>query len=321
MPGAIIAQVMRTTFGGSHETRPIRFYSQTRLMELAGVAAEISDLRARRPGSRYPRREHLVDHSTAPLDLSGCVGEGTPAEVMVEEALSLWVGITHASFGAHASTRAEEDVSLPKRQSSLKRLDDPVLKAIFCASDAIRVRLARSLLEVCEDDDLSLCGSSPRGSRNGAAAKSEPVLSMGSADDSEKASAACGGMENSAGTRLEGVGENEETSERLPTTALTPARVETPERENFVGELRTYVVRLLLDNIPRAKVMSVSAGKLATEVSGTPGGAQPATEPGSREQNLDCTQLFHVLCALVGMCIKVSLRAVRILNIPGHHVA
>lgn len=298
---------MKTTFGGLHGTRPIRFSSQTRLMELAGVAAEISDLRARTPGGRYPRREYLVDHSTAPLDLSGCVGEGTPAEVMVEEALSLWVGITHASFGAHASTRAEEDVSLPQRQSSLRRLDDPVLKAIFCASDAIRVRLARSLLEVCEDDDLSQSGGSPRGTRNEASVKSEPVLSMGSAAESDKASAACGGMENSAGARLEGIGEKLETSERLPTAASTPAWVETQEREDLVGELRTYVVRLLLDNIPGAKVTSVSAGK-------------SATDSGSREQNLDCTQLFHVLCALVGMCIKVSVRVVRILDIPGHHV-
>lgn len=151
---------------------------QARLMELAGVAADIADARAppttatpaavadRRPAGRQHRAHAAAlpgNGSIAPpLALFGSVGEGPPADSMAQEALLLWVAIalapakswTASSFVSRGE--ASKDASaggeaVLVRPSQVDAMDEPILKGIFCASDAIRRRLARSLLEVCGD--------------------------------------------------------------------------------------------------------------------------------------------------------------------------
>lgn len=125
----------------------------------------------------------------APLELFGCVGEGAPAESMAREALVLWVGVfrlppqsrallqgpqdsaqrdkgpegkTQGDAGAGGGRdkglgdkgvgggrHIEEGEGVVARRSRLQALDKPVMKAILCASDAIRQRVAQSLLQAC----------------------------------------------------------------------------------------------------------------------------------------------------------------------------
>ena len=123
-------------------------------MKLVGVAADVADARMERP--------LFSAGSAAPLDLFGCVGEGSTADAMAQEALLLWVGITRAprhcldvrrtKVGATAVSSRKEAGDGLCPSGTLEGLDAPVLKGIFCASDAIRLRLAQSLLSVCGVD-------------------------------------------------------------------------------------------------------------------------------------------------------------------------
>ncbi|CAM9998552.1 unnamed protein product, partial [Ectocarpus sp. 12 AP-2014] len=139
---------------------------QTRLMELAGVAADIADARSRATGGAGaagaagrvrqqadpPRPSESAPGNTDPLDLFGWVGEGSPADAMAQEALRLWVGVSRAPARRHGrlqlpsgERQAEGGQGVPDdgRSSTAAghhgaAMDGPILKAIFCASDAIR---------------------------------------------------------------------------------------------------------------------------------------------------------------------------------------
>ena len=141
------------------------------------MAADIADARASsaqppiptatvmadRPGNAfiYERGSRLPP----PLDLYGCVGEGAPADSMAREALDLWVGVSRAPTAVGGTL----SVSLVEGSDgqiigdggeggcgSRDSLDEAVLKAIFCASDGIRVRLSQSLLQVCGAADAAV---------------------------------------------------------------------------------------------------------------------------------------------------------------------
>ncbi|CAN0071818.1 unnamed protein product, partial [Sphacelaria rigidula] len=127
---------------------------QARLMKLVGVAADVADARMQRP--------LCSTGAASPLNLFGCVGEGSTADAMAREALLLWVGISSApqhcsngrktevgAGGVGGGEKAGDSLCPPR---TLEDLDAPVLKGIFCASDAIRLRLAKSLLSVCGVD-------------------------------------------------------------------------------------------------------------------------------------------------------------------------
>lgn len=141
-------------------------------MELTGTAADIADSNPIAAGdscrqSASDQRSAVTAWATAtsaagvsnhsspsPLDLFGCVGEGPPADSMAQEALQLWVALSRAPPEACAdSTELQKgggvDGETQGRDCRPEKLDGPVLKGILCASDAIRLQLAQSLLEVC----------------------------------------------------------------------------------------------------------------------------------------------------------------------------
>lgn len=349
------------------------FIEQTRLIELAGVAAEISDIRAQ--GQTWPS---FIFQPAAPLDLSGCVGEGTPAEAIAGEALSLWVGITRGAPEAWASSQGIDE-ALPQApakgkigrleggvasQDALGRyrlgaLDKPVLMAIFCASDAIRLRLARSLLDVCEETpgaaSVTAAASDSTRSRGSASEKSsgavvrdeahvnhqevlstEPKVLMeasgapfapamelapasSSEDDNDIMDDSTAEGEDTA-TTLPESDDSYKTAQALVTSdsaepASLPAQTrgegggvgklpELPTVEMLVQDLRIYIVRLLLDSIPRFETLNASG-----EVSpNTAGDKTPllGTVSGRQTRRENCTQFFDVLCTLIGKCLQVT---------------
>ncbi|CAM9236271.1 unnamed protein product, partial [Ectocarpus fasciculatus] len=289
---------------------------QTRLMELAGVAADIADASSRAAGAaggvrqqqtELPRPSESAPGNTAPLDLFGWVGEGAPADAMAQEALRLWVGVSRAPPRRRGrlplpsgERRAEGEPGVPDdgRSSTAAAgpgaaIDGPILKAIFCASDAIRLQLAQSLLSVCGSSGSTggpvVC--SPVG---GIGDEGVGTLTPGSSSPVDGAvpsdvDAASGNTEEETDDGvLVNLGEG---SAAAGTGSLAP-EAEKEEGAASAGIrtadcLREHVVRLLLANMPRA-------------ADGAGAGRRQRRPSGQR----DCTQLFDVLCSLVEESMK-----------------
>lgn len=309
-----LLQFLRCPVSRCHCHRCIK----ARLMELVGVAADIADASAcsrtaaggrlsgvaRLPDARDIVSGNMVHTSTpnTPLDLFGCVGEGAPAEAMAEEALRLWVGVARAPPGSREAVLPwregveERDVcgnsEVRERLSGAgpamdeaTAVDMPVLKAIFCTSDAIRLQLEQSLLLVC--------GGSGGGSDGGSGAARDDVRTA--SGNTQQQEGQCG--DDSLGTVASphpGVTTMDETSVRTAADGV-----------------REHVVRLLLDNIPREDKIQEGGGMVVTTVDGEEvekrralAGAARRRQQESRRR--DCTQLFHVLCHLVGESMRAS---------------
>lgn len=282
-------------------------------MELAGVAADVANARAsaNSGSSSSSSRRHRSAVVAAPLDLFGCVGEGAPADAMAQECLLLWVGIARAPVeawvprgeggGRGVRGRKREGVrSETVRRCRAGGLDGPVLKAIFCASDAIRLRLAQSLLQVCSSAD---------------AGQDTTVDKDAVVDKDTVGREKCGEDGDDDDDDVVIVYAEDERSPDDDNEACF-VRGET----TMVGELREHVVRLLLDNTPRPEKTAGEGGCGPKEPSGVGEGALSAS--GSVPKTLlgigsgtgsgrpmarrtDCTQLFEVLCPLVGESMKV----------------
>lgn len=297
-------------------------------MELAGVAADIADARASAGDKSNSRSSSSRPAVAAPLDLFGCVGEGAPADAMAQECLLLWVGVSRAPLGAwvprdgHGGRRGSEGVHSDNIRRCLKgRLDGPVLKAIFCASDAIRLRLAQSLLQVCSVD----AGTS-RGGVDGVAKYTTVGQDTAVGQDTTVGRDTTVGQDAAGGKNDdEGVVIVHLDDGRSPDTRFRVREASKDNKEacfeggeaTVVNEIRKHVVRLLLDNVPRPEKTSggedcgPKVGEGALSVSGSVLETVPGTgsETGSgipRARRRDCTQLFDVLCTLVGESMKVS---------------
>lgn len=291
-------------------------------MELAGVAADIADI-----GS------HGHDAASAPLALFGCVGEGAPSDAMAKEALQLWVEVSRTppeSWGpppaaaAAALLPGEEDGGAGAagdgnddgRRCSFHRtgakaaaataaeMDGPVLKAVFCASNAIRAQLARSLLSVCGGGSTGGTAATATGAAAGslsAAATSGDTVQAGEVAPPPQGAAP--------------------TPPPVAAAVVVPAaasvalvaapRQDAAESEVVRNDLREHVVRLLLDNIPRnAKPVSSAPAPRGREEHGGRGAVSLACRRrrrgGGRREGKDCSQFFDVLCALVEKSIKLA---------------
>lgn len=321
---------------------------QARLVELVGVAADIADARAL--VIRHKRSSCPVG-TTSPLDLFGCVGEGTPADAMAQEALLLWVGITRAppDCWPPPSPRAGEldgrkmgigDVVASDgnvaRHPTVEKLNAPVLKAIFCASDAIRLRLARSLLSVCGVEGPTVPGSGTaseyaaggedvagRVARVGAKRIEESDVERGGAvtdtvQTDEKlhteASDLGSGDKKSAGERQAQellVVDNDTVSHTAP-EGVKPLEVacagdEDGEGKAPVDDVPGHIVRLLLGNIPRAEAVNGGlSGAREMEAFSVPETLLGTALGGKAPPRRDCTELFTVLCALVAKSLKAD---------------
>lgn len=335
-------------------------------MELAGIAAGIADARARAAAAASDccaasstarqQRSSCAVSASSPLDLFGYVGEGTPADAMAQEALLLWVGIMDAPPGLWAPRggRAGEPKGTTGegggvssdvvRRLRKEGLDAPVLKSIFCASDAIRLQLAQSLLAVCGVTEETLM-TADQASADGDATDrdSTRIDSAGSdtADGDRRASKVDDeGVEDGDGVSVvhedvefktdrlfQGSDNKENTEERRPQGSTSPEDERAPpantkpamkeadgrdrrEQEALVADLRGHIVRLLLDNIPRPEAAEGSSretdSKQEATVPGIGAGKGPGTGPRIDAPRKDCTQLFDVLCALVRKSLIVD---------------
>lgn len=287
-------------------------------MELAGVAADIADAGSHTSnGGLRPTRgvagPHAAAAAAAPLRLFGCVGEGTPSDAMAEEALRLWVGVSRApprSWGPLLLTMDDRGAGGDDTPAApAAGMDGPVLKAVFCASDAIRAQLARSLLLVCGGVGTAAAeaaaeAAAGRASSSSSANDHEAIEAAGEGAGAPPLPAATSSTPAVAARRQEG-------------TAAAATATESEAARNDL--LREHVVRLLLDNIPR----SVKSGDGATaggrapasggkEEHGPAASAAAVSRAGrrrrreTRRKDKDCTQLFEVLCALVEKSIKLA---------------
>lgn len=293
---------------------------QARLVELTGVAADIADARAqtqtagdipfppRQPGNAMLDAAGGGDGGSAPLDLFGCVGEGAPADSMAQEALLLWVGMCRAPtecWGSVSGVLIEEDEFLrgvSDRYRKMSLLDKPVLKGMFCASEAIRVRLAQSLLEVCGASCVA------RGEIDSPAEKGTfSAVGKNAPGTEQKYTKVTMNQGLSNGVK----GTSEEGEKRggmllLPdttaetTAAAMPGSVGRRKPLASTAALRERVVQLLLANIPWAEKYYLE------------GEGEVAVVKSRQEQPRNCTQLFDVLCALVGDSIKVKCSHARV---------
>ncbi|CAM9382024.1 unnamed protein product, partial [Laminaria digitata] len=265
---------------------------QARLMELAGVAADIVDATSRTarghpltPTPTLPptaittspatpnststttARRSATPNNTAcalqqtPLELFGCVGEGAPAESMAQEALLLWVGVFRLSPQSRALLQGAQDTGQrDKAQGDAeiggeggggggdKALDKPVLKAILCASDAIRQRVAQSLLQACGVGPAAAAAAAAAEAGEAAAAAAATVSAVGGSEVAASDAALEKETDCSALAQL--------TQGRDPVAAITTSAASWEGEGGRGGmsvrdELREHVVRLLLDNIPR----------------------------------------------------------------------
>lgn len=311
------------------------------------MAADIADARAQtateRPPGAWPPANATLTSGAPPLDLEGCVGEGTPADAMAQEALLLWVGMARAPLeswvlasrepaGEGEGVRSEEAAGRFRAGA----LDAPVLKAIFSASDAIRVRLAQSLLQVCGagsaaaadvkdptvDEDTIAAGVKYPAVEEDTAAVSSATTAVTAAwseavDDENREyeydDVVLVDMDD--GRDFEASPEPEKAAD--PPTGLSRGEGSPDKaacRKGGAGmralseELREHVVRLLLDSIPRAeKADEEGVGATRSGVEEAPGNVS-GWLPAARRR--DCTQLFDVLCALVKTSVVVSLLVV-----------
>ncbi|CAN0036660.1 unnamed protein product, partial [Ectocarpus sp. 8 AP-2014] len=280
---------------------------QTRLMELAGVAADIADASSRTTGGAGgvrqqadpPRPSESAPGRTAPLDLFGWVGEGAPADAMAQEALRLWVGVSRAPARRHGRlplpsgkrrVEGRQGVADDGRSSTAAgpgaAMDGPILKAIFCASDAIRLQLAQSLLSVCGGTGGPVGGTGGEGVGALTAGSSSP---MGGAVPSDVAS---GNTEEETDDGvLVSLGAGEESATAGTGSPAPEAEAAASAGVRTIDGLREHVVRLLLANMPRAE--GAGAGPRRRRPSG----------------RKDCTQLFDVLCSLVEESMKAAAAA------------
>lgn len=296
-------------------------------MKLVGVAADVVDARMQRP--------LCSTGAASPLNLFGCVGEGSTADAMAREALLLWVGISSApqhcsngrktevgASGVGGGEKAGDSLCPPR---TLEDLDAPVLKGIFCASDAIRLRLAKSLLSVC-GVDIPEVEAEDSGAVPGDIAGIEDadvVVQEGGAENIEEVSGDGGGVavQTDADVLVE-EGAVELENKKSTAGKLTPKEAQVVEYDTFGAhtasaadtedmifedELPGHIVRLLLDNIPRPEGAAgggLPGGALENEAfSRASGAVVPGTVVGRRS---DCTELFTVLCTLVGESMKVG---------------
>lgn len=209
------------------------------------MAADIADARTRT----------TVVTDLRPLDLYGCVGEGSPADSIAQEALDLWVGVSRAPMDCRKTLLPSGTVDRVRGEGHINGFpfDEAVLKAIFCASNAIRIRMSQSLLKVCD-------------ATNDVVAKEiEGNIVIPKAD----------------GDRV--------SSREQHGGRCTP-----------LDEVREYVVRLLLENIPRPHSGAEEGGMTGTEAKNRVSQPYMVTR--------DCTQLFHVLCTLVRVSIGAKSR-------------
>lgn len=329
----------------SHLASPVLFgvspspslFEKARLMDLVGVAADIADAAAcsrtavgcrvagvaRLPDTSIPPPNNMVQTS-APLDLFGCVGEGAPAEAMAEEALNLWVGVSHTPRGAQRevlSLREEGDGRGGRGGGGARErisetglamdeatsMDGPILKAIFCTSVSIRLQLAQSL--------LSVCGGG--GGNDGGLLKAKE--NSASSSPGQTAALSTAPTVASLGTTQQG-GQDGQCSDDSPgtaagTTSTTnkqgPGSTDERSRRGDTGGLRKHVVRLLLGGIPRADKSQAGGAMPILRVGGEEVAKRRALAGDARRRQQearrrDCTQLFDVLCHLVEESIKSS---------------
>ncbi|CAM9294212.1 unnamed protein product [Scytosiphon promiscuus] len=297
---------------------------QARLMGLVGVAADIADAatcsrttRGRRlsgvsgvgrvPDAAVFSSDKTV-HTSTPLELFGCVGEGAPADAMAEEALRLWVVVSRAPPGSWEPVCDEGDGRVARDCSEVgdrfseegppiaqeTAMDTPVLKAIFCTSDAIRLQLAQSLLTVCGNGS-GIYGGLESKDHTGSGITQEEKQQEEQCSDEIPETTALIEVETNA---CRGSGSTDETSTRAAG-----------------DDLREYVVRLLVDSIPRedeaqegrGMPMAVATVRVGEEEVDNRRALAGAARLRQREaKQRDCTQFFHVLCHLVEESIKLS---------------
>lgn len=303
-------------------------------MELAGTAADIADASsphaAQGPSTAAQSDAGADKVAMYPLNLFGWVGEGAPCDAMAEEALRLWGGVSRTppdSWGGALPPERPELEGLQPSDSSRDifrtgmrpaMMDVPVLKAIFCASDAIRLQLAQSLLSVC-------AGSGSVGGGGGMAGDDHATTSPGKDDDplvdgnGEGATPLEGGpspstavtaapsdaTSSSDGTQKNSVAVLNPSAGHEPGLDADPMRA-VPASD----DLREHVVRLLLDNIPRAAKPGGGQSGEGRQQQEREWGVAAAGTAGGRQQRggrrKDCTQLFDVLCVLVEGSIKAA---------------
>lgn len=209
-----------------------------------------------------------------PLDLYGCIGEGSPADSMAQEALDLWVGVSRAPMACWKTLQSTDvpsgtvDRVSGDGHSDGYPLDEAVLKAIFCASDAIRIRMSQSLLQVCNAANDVVARKIDN---NNVSPKADGNRALSGEPD---------------GNRVVQHGGK-----------ITP-----------LGELREYVVKLLLENIPSPYGGTEEGGMTGTEVTVTDGTVAQVRVSQPYTRTRDCSQLFHVLCTLVSVSIVAKSR-------------
>lgn len=263
-------------------------------MELAGTAADIADA---------ARSDTAADSiSMLPLNLFGWVGEGAPSDAMAEEALRLWGGVSRTPPGYWEKALLQERPEV---------MDVPVLKAIFCASDAIRQQLAQSLLLVCagaggvaRDDHATSFPVKADGPLDGdgggtklpieSASSLSTAVTTAPSDASLDGTQEIGVVIRNPGAGCEGPGR---VTDPIPTRAAPASH-----------DLREHMVRLLLDNIPRAATPGDGMSALDQQIE-RKRGVTAAGDVRRRQREAhgkDCTQLFDVLCVLVEGSIKAT---------------